>query len=110
MKKSILIIAAGLMASISIAQQQIQNPGFEDWDDVGTSTQEPTNWSSLKTADALASLPPEVLSRVTGRTGDWAVELEVKSVFLINAHGLMTKIGRASCREECGSQWWQMGL
>lgn len=90
MKKTLLFISAILLASTINAQQQLQNPGFEDWDDVGTSTQEPTNWSSLKTADALASLTPEVLSRVTGRTGDWAVELEVKSVLGIKANGLMT--------------------
>src|SRR5690554_2327413 len=101
MKKTLLFISAILLASTINAQQQLQNPGFEDWDDVGTPKQEPTNWSSLKTADALASLTPEVLSRVTGRTGDWAVELEVKSVFLINANGLMTN-GRvhASMRSE----------
>lgn len=33
------------------AQQQIQNPGFEEWEDAGTVEDEPVNWSSIKTSD-----------------------------------------------------------
>jgi hypothetical protein len=31
------------------AQQQIGNSNMESWDNVGQSTEEPTNWSSFKT-------------------------------------------------------------
>jgi hypothetical protein len=34
-----------------IAQQQIPNPGFEEWEDAGTVIEEPVNWSSIKTGD-----------------------------------------------------------
>ncbi len=90
MKKLLFIIAATLTASISISQQQLQNPGFESWDDENTAIAEPTDWSSLKTADALASSAPRVVNQVTGRTGNYAVELEVKSVFSIAANGIIT--------------------
>ncbi|RYM33794.1 T9SS type A sorting domain-containing protein [Brumimicrobium glaciale] len=90
MKNSLLIISAVLLANISISQQQLQNPGFENWDDVGTATAEPSNWSSLKTADALASFAPNVLTEISGRTGDYAIELEVKSQAGIQANGIIT--------------------
>lgn len=90
MKTTLLIISAILLANTSISQQQLQNPGFENWDDEGTATEEPTNWSSLKTADALASMAPEVLNRISGKTGSYAVELEVKTVFGVAANGIMT--------------------
>lgn len=89
MKKIILTISVALLAGYTGAQQQLQNPGFEDWDGSGA-TKEPTNWSSLKTADAMASLAPEVMSQVAGRTGNWAVELEVKTAMGIPANGLIT--------------------
>src|SRR5690554_3469797 len=54
MKKSILIIAAGLMASISIDQQQIQNGGFENWENVPGGS-EPVNWNSFLTAGGFFS-------------------------------------------------------
>lgn len=90
MKKSLLLISSVAILSNAFAQQQIPNASFEDWDDEGTAIMEPTHWSSLKTADAQASLAPEVLSQSEGRTGMHSVLLEVKSVFGISANGIMT--------------------
>jgi len=72
------------------AQQQLENGNFEVWQNVGAATEEPENWSSLKTADALAGTAPQVLSQDAGRNGGFAARLEVKSVFGIAANGLMT--------------------
>ncbi|PKR80222.1 hypothetical protein CW751_11205 [Brumimicrobium salinarum] len=77
MKQSIFIFITSLLATYSFTQQQLQNPGFEDWENLGTATAEPTNWSSLKTGDALASAAPEVLSQVSGRNGGFAAQLKV---------------------------------
>jgi hypothetical protein len=74
----------------SIAQQQLENGNLELWENVGTATEEPVNWSSLKTADALASTAPQVVSRDAGRNGGFCAKLEVKSVFGIPANGMMT--------------------
>lgn len=32
-------------------QNQFENPGFEEWEDVGLPVQEPVDWSSIKTGD-----------------------------------------------------------
>jgi len=50
------LIFAGLfllgIGGISNAQTQINNGGFENWDNLGTNNVEPTNWNSFMTADA----------------------------------------------------------
>lgn len=54
MKTIFTFLFSILIASNVInAQQQIQNPGFEEWEDVGFATPEPVNWSSIKTSDNL---------------------------------------------------------
>lgn len=79
-----------LSTSLFLGSQQLQNPGFEDWENLGTAQEEPVNWSSLKTADALAASAPQVVSRDDGRNGGYCPKLEVKSVFSISANGLLT--------------------
>lgn len=90
MRKHLLIISAVVLVNTSFSQQQLQNPGFENWDDANTPLAEPTDWSSLKTADAMASLAPRVVNRVPGRSGNYAIELEVKSAFGVSANGIIT--------------------
>lgn len=88
--KIYVILVATLIYGFGMAQQQFQNGNFETWENVGTATEEPENWSSLKTADALAISAPQVLSRDVGRIGGYSARLEVKSVFGIAANGIMT--------------------
>lgn len=89
--KTLVTLILGLTTSfLTFSQQQLQNGDFESWDDVGTAEEEPTNWSSLKTADALAGSAPQVLSQDVGRGGGFCPKLEVKSVFGIKANGIMT--------------------
>lgn len=92
MKKSTLLftIAALLSFNYSQAQTQLPNAGFEEWENEGTAEMEPKHWSSIKTADALAALAPEVLNRDLGRNSNYCVVLEVKSAFGIPANGIMT--------------------
>jgi hypothetical protein len=81
-----------LIASISslLYAQQLENPGFESWENLGNAQEEPLNWSSLKTADALAATAPQVVSQDAGRNGGFCPRLEAKSVFGITANGLLT--------------------
>mgnify|MGYP001554473288 CR=1 FL=1 len=55
MKKLIAIIISVHCSLLTVhslyAQQQFDNPGFEEWDDAGTVIDEPVNWSSIKTGD-----------------------------------------------------------
>ena len=88
--KTNLFAALFLSSSFFYGQQQLQNGDFEIWENVGTATEEPENWSSLKTADALASSAPQVLSRDIGRIGGYCARMEVKSVFGVAANGIMT--------------------
>jgi len=52
MRKFILI--SFILACIPLfifSQEQIENPGFEEWEDAGTVLYEPVDWSSIKTSD-----------------------------------------------------------
>lgn len=90
MKRSAIILTITGLAFASYSQQQIENGDFENWENQGTAEEEPVDWSSLKTADALASTTPSVLSQDTGRGGGTCAKLEVKEVFGIKANGIMT--------------------
>ncbi len=91
MKKTILSISVCLLSMYSFSQQQLENATFELWENVGAPTVEPEEWSSLKTADALASSAPTVISRDNGRPdAGYCLKLETKSVFGIAANGIAT--------------------
>lgn len=89
--KTLFTLFIGITFSLlTFSQQQLQNGDFESWDGVGTAEEEPTNWSSLKTADNLAGTAPQVISQDVGRNGGFCPRLEVKEVFGIQANGIMT--------------------
>lgn len=64
MKRNILVIIYLLLfVPFLMAQSQIENPGFEDWEDESAGSVEfiePVNWSTIKTADdpTLSGLAP----------------------------------------------------
>lgn len=90
MKKPLLTVSF-LVISHLFFGQQLENANFESWENVGSPTVEPIDWSSLKTADALASTAPTVVSRDVGRNGTgYSVKLETKSVLGIAANGILT--------------------
>jgi len=74
--------------------QQIQNPGFENWENVGTVADEPVDWSSMKTSDdaSVNTLAPLVWSQSnTAHSGSYSVQLINKEVFFgIVANGIIT--------------------
>ncbi len=87
-----LAVCSFLVAGI-FAQEQLENSNFEIWENVGSATEEPVNWSSLKTSDnsTLASAAPVVISQEEGRGGTgFSVRLENKEVFGIVANGILT--------------------
>ncbi|MBK6527582.1 MAG: PCMD domain-containing protein [Crocinitomicaceae bacterium] len=62
MKKLLLVSFLSLLSAISsVAQTQLENPGFEDWQNASAPEAEPTQYSSLKTADLLAGSAPQVV-------------------------------------------------
>ncbi len=55
MKKTLLLITAFAGALTTAAQTQLGNGSLESWDNVGASTEEPTNWNSFKTGTGSVS-------------------------------------------------------
>jgi hypothetical protein len=94
MKKLLLFSFATIFgALISTAQTQLENPGFEGaWENVTGTEDEPVQWSSLKTADALASLAPVVAFQESSspHSGIRCIRLENVSSFGVVANGLLT--------------------
>jgi hypothetical protein len=89
MKKTLLSIALCSITAFSFSQQQLENATFELWENVGSPSVEPEEWSSLKTADALAASAPTVIARDNGRPdAGYCLKLETKSVFGIAANGI----------------------
>lgn len=83
-----------LLASIAMAQPQLENPSFETWDNTGQVTQEPQQWSSLKTSDGGAiinGLVPQLCWRSNdARTGLYSVNLRTVNSAVGAANGLLT--------------------
>ena len=94
MMKYLHMIFALLMINRTEAQQ-LENSGFEQWENVGTGEEEPLSWSSTKTSDnsSLNGLAPQVISRTTdAHTGTYAAKLINKNVPFVNivANGILT--------------------
>ena len=94
MMKSLHIIFALLIINGTLSQQ-LENSGFEQWENVGTGEEEPLSWSSTKTSDnsSLNGLAPQVISRSTdAHSGTYAAKLVNKNVPFVNivANGILT--------------------
>lgn len=93
MKKPLFFFSAFLALSIANGQQQLENPGFENWDDATGPYIEPSQWSSIKTSDASSLNPsaPQVVDRSTdAHSGTYSLYLENKTAFTIVANGIVT--------------------
>ncbi|MDB4656033.1 PCMD domain-containing protein [Flavobacteriales bacterium] len=95
---SFLSMTIGLGA---FAQAQLENPGFESWENLGTNEREPVEWSSTRTGDNNASTPDDfVVDRSAtvrpGTSGAYSVLLETKTVeiipfiFSVEVNGILT--------------------
>jgi hypothetical protein len=95
MKKSLLLLPGIFLVFHFFAQQQIGNSALESWDNVGASTEEPTNWNSFKSASgSLAGFAGQQISRSTairaGATGSYCARIWSNSVLGVVANGNMT--------------------
>gem|GEM_PF-498637 len=91
-----LLLAA---ATSALAQPQMENSGFETWENLTTNTREPNEWNSIKTGGGNASTPNGfVVDRSTtvrpGTSGLYSAMLETKNflIFIINVtvNGVVT--------------------
>jgi len=87
-------MAGMLVAIVCTAQEQLDAPGFESWTNTGSATQEPAEWSSLKTSDGgafLNALVPQVCWRSSdAHSGSYSVELRTVNSAIGPANGLLT--------------------
>ena len=91
-----LLLFIVLLPLMVTAQNQLENAGFEQWEDILVSDpdtiREPVDWSSLKTSDdaTLSTLAPVVCTRSNdAHSGDYSVKLTNVDGFLI-ANGVAT--------------------
>jgi hypothetical protein len=97
MKRSqVALLIALLLTGMANAQYQLENSGFENWDDILVSEsdtiREPVEWSSLKTSDdpTLSALAPVVCERSSdSHSGNYSVKLTNVLSFIV-ANGVAT--------------------
>lgn len=73
--------------------QQLENRGFENWEDAGTVKDEPVDWSTIKTADdpGIAAVAPVTFDRSDdSHSGNYSLKLYNVNVFGIIATGAIT--------------------
>ncbi len=91
---AVLLFYALFFHSTALAQPQMANPGFETWQGLGTGTEEPTEWSSIKTSDGgsfINNLAPQVSWRSTDfHSGSYSVRLKTASTAFGPANGTLT--------------------
>jgi hypothetical protein len=95
MKNFTLILSMIVLFTFQIkAQEQFENPGFEDWEEITDQFGEPLEWSTVKTCipENIAGLAPVPLEKETGNvhSGTAALKLITKSTMAGPANGMIT--------------------
>ena len=95
MTKKLFVIISLMSFIPSLMAQQIENPGFEDWEEVGLGPDiiEPVNWSTIKTSDnpTISGLAPITWERSTNaHSGQYSVKLHNTSTLGIPVSGTMS--------------------
>lgn len=94
MNRNILVIILIGFFTPFLTAQQIENPGFEEWEEIGFGPDilEPVNWSSIKSSDdpGLNAVGPVIWERSTdAHTGQYSLKLFNVSLLGINVAGTM---------------------
>lgn len=95
MKKILLVTALTLTSGALFAQTQIGNGDMEIWEDLGSATESPENWSGIKEGSGtgfLISAAPQAITQSTDTPSGsgFSASLECNGVFGIPANGTMT--------------------
>jgi hypothetical protein len=93
MKKLTLNVLAVFIAFAGFTQVQPENAGFETWEDVGLDSDEPVEWSSIKTSDNsfLNGLAPYVWDQSTdAHSGNYSIKLFNAPILTTVAAGTVT--------------------
>ncbi|HOV10144.1 MAG TPA: PCMD domain-containing protein [Bacteroidales bacterium] len=89
------LILLGITGTVNAQIYQIHNGSFEDWQNVGSNTEEPSRWNSNKTGTGQATSGPQTCFRETSNPYDglYSVRIETKSITII----FVTFIVNGSC-------------
>ena len=118
MKKTLLFTALTLACTSMFAQTQIGNGDMELWDDIGSATEEPQNWSGIKTASGnglLITFAPQAITRSTDtQTGSgYSARLVSVNALGTTANGTMTcgslNVGSATASDPSNYAWTVTG-
>jgi hypothetical protein len=92
MIKNFFFIAVFIAAYfVSTAQTAIRNGNFEQWQGVGSNTEEPVGWNSNKTGGGNATTGPQTCFRATSpNTGTYCARVKSGSTFGIVVNGSLT--------------------
>ena len=97
MKKQYLLSLLMLACTLGFTAnaQEINNPGFEDWENLGADAEEPTQWNSFKTAGgSLVGFAQKQLKQSTvvrpGTLGNYSALIWSRSTLGIIANGNIT--------------------
>lgn len=88
MQKTLTLLIIILTSSIIYSQQQMNNPGFEEWEEIGFGPDiiEPIHWSSIKSSDdpILNGMAPVVLERSEdAHSGNYSIKLTNIATFIV---------------------------
>ena len=87
-------ILFSLIFPVVLFSQQLENPGFENWENAGTVKDEPVDWSTIKTSDdpGISSVAPVCFDRSDdAHTGNYSLKLyNVKVLSNLIATGAIT--------------------
>lgn len=95
-RKITFVLFAFLISLTTIGQQQMENPGFEFWEEIGfgPDTIEPVGWNSLKSSDGgflINSVIPVTLMQSTdAHSGMYSVMLKNDTILGMVAPGTLT--------------------
>ena len=99
MRKKILGLSLLTLTLQVSAQTQVQNSGFETWDNIGQNSVEPQNWNSFWTADIGSFLGSSFVQgkqvdqsplKRPGSTGTYSARIWCRSIFGVPANGNLT--------------------
>jgi hypothetical protein len=88
-----LLVCFLIILPLILNAQQIENPGFENWEDAGTVKDEPVDWSTIKTCDdpGIGAVAPVTFDQCdTAHTGNYSLRLYNVYVYEVVATGAIT--------------------
>ncbi len=93
MKRFFTLMCAGALTMTISAQQQIQNPSFEDWENEGTTSVEPAHWNSFMSGTGSMkgfAAAQQVQKSDDAHSGSASAHIYARSVFGVVAQGNLT--------------------